>query len=126
MNRFNLKIWHIKRRIIFWLQRLDASFNLFGCDWHQGDVGINDNDEDAYFQLSCPDCGALFWTKYCPRCGKAFPVWNAKGWDDICGAISCTSGGDIVCARCAQRYEEDEQKEYENDPYSWMESDIEL
>lgn len=88
------------------------------CNWHRGFEPENWND----YPPSCPECGCLLSTDICSRCGKDFLHFGSS-FDDIMGDASVTSGGDLMCTRCAARYEREEEEEaeaeylYDYDPY---------
>jgi len=111
--KYSLAFWHFKQRVKYWLWRIVLVPWRPTCNWHRGDYPV----EEPF----CPDCGSLLWTKTCKRCGHSFLDWTAQGFDDVCGAPEVTEGGDLVCARCAEIYREEEEQEYEEEFGYWDE-----
>lgn len=81
------------------------------CHWHKGFEPENWSE----YPPSCPECGCLLSTDVCERCGKDF-LHFGNNFDDVMGDASCTSSGDLMCTRCAERHERDEEQEYFDDP----------
>ena len=91
----------------------------FGVDWlhpcalHLGELEIDPIGPDGENLPGCPECGCLLDTEGCSWCGVqwiAFGGWSA---DDIMRPAEITSSGDLMCANCAERTEEEENSSEE-------------
>lgn len=76
------------------------------CGWHD-DYPIDYDSEDARGAY-CPDCGSMYMTKLCKRCGWFYIDWQADTSDDVVVSARTSRWGDATCNRCIKHYPDDD------------------
>lgn len=90
------------------------------CAQHLYGLEVDDPDKSSW--PGCPECGCMLSLDYCWLCGAWTLHFGGQEFDDTIRDASGTASGDLMCARCAREYAEDEEQESYGDSGEWESS----